>query len=69
MSQFNVSESIRSHICLPPMLCIMAILAEQLQVVPIERDARIVDVVRCQPDLVMHLKRTLPGSCIDDPFG
>ena len=47
----------------------MAILAEQLQVVPIECDARIIQVLRCQPDLVMDLERTLPGTCVDDPSG
>ena len=47
----------------------MAILAEQLQVVPIECDARIIQVLRCKPNLVMHLERILFGSSVDDPSG
>ena len=33
----------------------VAILAEQLKIVEVERDLRVVDVLRCEVDLVVHL--------------
>ena len=37
------------------MLFLMAIITEQLKVVPVQRNPRIPDVFRCQPDLMMNL--------------
>ena len=47
----------------------VTLLTEQLQVVPVQCDLRIIDVLRCQLDLVMHLQRIVFGSCIDDSSG
>ena len=47
----------------------VTLLTEQLQVVPVQRDARIIDVLRCQLHPVMHLQRIVSRPGINDSSG
>ena len=52
---------------LPLTLFVVASLAKQFKVVPVQCDVDIPDVLRRQRNLVVYFQRSVLASCFDDP--